>query len=117
MAPLVAEGMTASEKIVFSRTLENAAWANTRIVQHDIYGEVKRLKETGTKDMTILGSGSIISQLADHGLIDHYSLMLDPVAIPYGSSFLHGISKKLDLKLVNTRTFKSGVVLLNYVPL
>jgi dihydrofolate reductase len=117
MAPLVAEGMTSAEKIVFSRTLQSAAWENTRIVQHDIYSEVKRLKETGTKDMTILGSGSIISQLADHGLIDQYSLMLDPVAIPYGSSFLHGISRKLDLKLVNTRIFKSGVVLLNYVPL
>ncbi len=116
MAPLVAEGMNKAEKIVFSRTLETTSWENTRIVQHDIYAEVKRLKETGTRDMTILGSGSIISQLADHGLIDQYSIMLDPVAIPYGSSFLHGISRKLDLKLVNTRTFKSGVVLLNYVP-
>jgi dihydrofolate reductase len=117
MSPLVAEGMTRAEKIVFSRTMETATWANTRIVQHDIYTEVKRLKENGTRDITILGSGSIISQLADHGLIDQYSLMLDPVAIPYGSSFLHGISKKLDLKLVSTRTFKSGVILLNYVPL
>ena len=116
MSPQVAEGMTKAEKIVFSRTLATASWANTRIVQHDIYGEVKRLKETGTKDLTILGSGSIVSQLADHGLIDQYSLMLVPVAIPYGSSFLHGISRKLDLKLTSTRTFKSGVVLLNYVP-
>ncbi len=114
--PLVAEGMNRSEKIVFSRTLEKAEWNNTRVVQHDIYSEVRKLKETGTKDMTILGSGSIVSQLADHGLIDLYSIMLDPVAIPYGTSIFHGVSKKLDLKLVSTRTFKSGVVLLNYEP-
>lgn len=116
MAPAVSDGMTSAEKIVFSRTMTSAEWHNTRIVQHDIYSEVKRLKDTGTKDMTILGSGSIVSQLADHGLIDQYSIMLDPVAIPYGSSFLHGINRKLDLRLVSTRTFKSGVVLLNYEP-
>jgi dihydrofolate reductase len=117
MMPQVAEGMNRSEKIVFSRTLEKAEWNNARVVQHDIYSEVRKLKENGTKDMTILGSGSIVSQLADHGLIDLYSIMLDPVAIPYGSSIFHGISKKLDLRLIGTRTFESGVVLLNYEPL
>jgi dihydrofolate reductase len=117
MMPEVADGMNKSEKIVFSRTMEKAEWNNSRVIQHDIYGTVRKLKETGTKDMTILGSGSIVSQLADHGLIDVYSIMIDPVAIPYGSTIFHGISKKLDLKLISTRSFNSGVVLLNYAPL
>jgi dihydrofolate reductase len=117
MAPQVAEGVNRAEKIVFSRTMEKAQWNNSRVVQHEIYNEVRKLKETGTKDMTILGSGSIVSQLSDHGLIDLYSIMLDPVAIPYGTSIFHGISKKLDLELISTRTFKSGVVLLNYRPI
>lgn len=113
--PVVAEGMNRAEKIVFSRTLGRADW-NTRVVQHNIYEEVRELKQ-GRKDLTILGSGSIVSQLADHGLIDLYTIMIDPVAIPYGSSIFHGISRKLDLKLVSSKVFGSGVVLLNYEPL
>jgi len=65
--------------------------------------------------MVILGSGSIVTQLAEQGLIDTYQIMVDPVAIKSGTSIFKNISSQLDLKLKDTRAFKkSGVVLLIY---
>lgn len=115
MMPDVAKGMNASEKIVFSRTMKKADWSNTRIVHDHIEAEVRRLKEAG-KVMTILGSGSIGTQLAAAGLIDTYLLMVDPVAIGAGTPVFQGIQHELSLQLTDTRAFKSGVVLLTYKP-
>lgn len=114
--PVVAEGMNRSEKIVFSRTLKTAPWNNTRIVKDNIAAEVKRLKESG-KAMTILGSGSIVTQLANSGLIDEYQVMIDPVALGSGTPLFEGLQHKLDLQLITSRVFKSGVVLLSYRPM
>jgi dihydrofolate reductase len=112
--PTVAEGMNKSEKIVFSRTLKNASWANTRIISNNIVEEVRKLKTTSKKDMTILGSGSILTQLAEAGLVDSLQFMIDPIALGDGTPIFKGIKHKLDLTLTSTRAFKSGAVLLSY---
>lgn len=114
--PIVAAGMNKSEKIVFSRTLKKADWNNTRLVQDDMIGEIRRLKQQDGKDLTILGSGNIVSQCAAEGLIDEYNFMLDPVALGKGKSLFEGLKDKLVLKLINTRTFKNGNVYLKYEP-
>lgn len=114
--PGVAEGMNRSEKIVFSRTLKKAEWENTKLFKDDLVEEVKKLKR-GKNDITILGSGSIVAQLADAGLIDTYQIMVDPVALGDGTPLFKGMKKKLDLKLTSSRVFKSGVVLLIYEPM
>jgi dihydrofolate reductase len=114
--PATARGMNAAEKIVFSRSLKKADWSNTTIVSGDLIGEVKKMKQKEGNNMTILGSGSIVSQLADAGLIDEYQIMVDPIAIGDGTPIFSGIQKQLNLKLTATRTFKTGVVLLSYVP-
>ena len=113
--PGVAEGMNKAEKIVFSSTLKKADWNNTRIVSDNIEEEVKKLKQSG-KDITILGSGSIVNQLAEARLIDEFQVMVHPVAIGNGTAFLKDIHKKIDLELTKTRSFKSGIVLLCYQP-
>ena len=64
--------------------------------------------------MTILGSGSIVTQLAEAGLIDTFQVMIDPVAIGKGTSLFQNMARELNLRLTETRTFNSGVVLLNY---
>jgi dihydrofolate reductase len=115
-ARVVAEGMNKAEKIVFSTTLEQADWHNTTLVKTDVVEFIRHLKQTPGKDMTVLGSGTIVSQLADAGLIDTYQIMVDPVAIGAGTPIFSGIKRQLDLKLISTRTFRSGVVLLNYEP-
>ena len=114
--PVVAEGMNKAEKIVFSRSMKKADWNNTRVVSGDIVEEIKKLKQTPGKDVTILGSGSILTQFASAGLIDEYQIMLDPIAIGSGTSIFQGISHHLDLKLINTKTFRSGTLLLTYRP-
>jgi dihydrofolate reductase len=116
MDAVVAAGMNATEKIVFSRTLKKAEWNNTRIVSGDIVAEIHKMKQGAGPGMTILGSGSIITQFAAAGLIDQYQFMIDPIAIGAGTPVLSGIPAPLKLKLTGTRTFKSGVVLLTYAP-
>ena len=64
--------MNKSEKIVFSRTLKNASWNNTRIINDNIVEEIKKLKSSFEKRLTILGSGSILTQLAEAGLMDSF---------------------------------------------
>jgi dihydrofolate reductase len=114
--PQVAEGMNKAEKIVFSKTMKEVTWSNTRIINENIIDEIQSLKQSEGKDMTILGSGSIVSQFADAGLIDAYQIMIDPVTIGTGISLFKDIRNQLDLRLTGTRTFKSGVVLLSYEP-
>ena len=117
MSPGVAEGMNKFEKIVFSNTLKTADWNNSRIISGNIVEEIAKLKQADGNDMMILGSGSIVTQFSDAGLIDEFQIMVDPVALGGGTPIFHGMKKKLDLELVASRTFKSGVVLLTYVPL
>jgi dihydrofolate reductase len=114
--PVAARGMNTAEKIVFSKTLAAASWKNTRIVKGDIEKEVERLKQDPARNMTVLGSGSIVTQLARRGLVDEFQILLDPVALGAGTSILAGLEKPLPLKLVGTRTFESGSVLLSYRP-
>lgn len=115
--PANAKGMNDAEKIVFSNTMKKADWNNTRIIGGNIVEEMKKLKQTPGKDLTILGSGSIISQFANEGLIDGYEIMIDPVALGEGTPIFKSIKEQLDLKLTDSRVFKSGVVLLSYEPL
>jgi dihydrofolate reductase len=111
--PVMAEGMNKAEKIVFSKTLKKAEWNNTKVATN-LLEEVMKIKMSSSKDITILGSGSIVTQLADAGLIDEYQLMIDPVAIGGGTSIFKGLENPLELKLVESKVFKSGVVLLKY---
>jgi dihydrofolate reductase len=115
--PVVAEGMNKAEKIVFSRTLKKAEWNNTTVISHNIVEEMRKLKQKPGKDMTVLGSGSIVSLFAEQGLIDEYQIMVDPVAIGEGTPIFKNIKQKLDLTLTQSKVFKSGVVLLCYKPL
>jgi dihydrofolate reductase len=114
--PIVAAGMNKAEKLVFSSTLQEAAWENTTIINGDITEKIRLLKQTPGNNMTLLGSGSILSQFAENGLIDDFLIMIDPVAIGAGSSIFKGIQHQLDLNLKNIQTFKSGVILLHYSP-
>jgi dihydrofolate reductase len=113
---VVAEGMNNADKIVFSKTMKKAAWNNTRLMKDDIVNEIKKMKKAPGMDMTILGSGSIVTLFAEQGLIDEYQIMVNPVVLGDGIPLFKDMKIKLDLKLIATRPFKSGVVLLSYRP-
>lgn len=113
--PTVAKNMNKAAKIVFSNSLKDVAWENTRLISGNIVDQVKSLKQTQGSDLTILGSGSIISQFSDAGLIDEYQIMLDPVALGQGTTIFSDIQKNLNLKLISSKVFeKDGIVLLTY---
>lgn len=67
-------------------------------------------------DMVILGSGSLVAQLGQEGLIDEFQVLLNPVVLGEGRSMFDGLEKRLSLKLAKTRAFKNGNVLLSYQP-
>jgi dihydrofolate reductase len=114
--PIVAGGMNRAAKIVFSRTLKRATWENTRLVKGSPAEEIRKLKRRPGKDLTLLGSGRILTQLAEQGLIDEFQIMVDPVALGNGTPLFKGLKHRLDLRLTSARTFRSGTVLLCYRP-
>jgi len=114
--PVMAEGMNKAEKIVFSKTLDKAEWNNTWLIKDDMIAAIKNLKQQHGKDMIILGSGTIVTQLAEAGLIDEFQFMIDPVALSQGTPIFSGIKQNLELRLVDHKVFKSGVLVLTYKP-
>lgn len=114
--PLVAERMNNLPKVVFSRTLQAATWNNTQLVKSDLAGVIRNMKREGGEDMVIFGSGSLVSQLTQAGLIDEYQIVVDPVTLGAGRTMFDGIQKVLTLKLKSMRTFGNGNVLLCYQP-
>jgi dihydrofolate reductase len=114
MAPEVAKGMNQASKIVFSRSLDEATWSNTRLVRDDMPQAVRALKQTEGHDLVVLGSGSVVSQLAQADLVDEYRLVLVPVVLGAGRSLFDGLQERVGLQLVDTRRFKNGNVVLGY---
>ena len=113
---VVAKRMNNLPKIVFSRTLDKAAWKNTTLVRGDLATEVRRLKNESGEGMAILGSGSLVSQLAQQGLIDEYHMVLDPIILGRGRTMFDSVTQQLNLKLTKTRSFKNGNIFVSYEP-
>ena len=114
--PVVAERMNTLSKIVFSRTLDQASWRNTTLVKGDLVTEMKKLKQQPGEGMAILGSGMIVSQLAQAGLIDEFQVVVNPLVLGKGRTMFEGIQDKLGLKLTKSRTFGNGNAYLCYAP-
>jgi dihydrofolate reductase len=115
-SPVVAEGINKLPKVVFSKTMDTASWNNTKLVKGDPVQEVRKMKAAPGEDMVIMGSGSIVSQLAQAGLIDEYQMVVSPIVLGNGRTLFQGVDKKLPLKLAKSRTFGNGNVLLCYEP-
>jgi dihydrofolate reductase len=114
--PIVASRMNGLAKVVFSRTMDKAEWNNTRLVKENIEEEIRKIKALPGKDIALLGSGSIMAQLAQRGLIDEYRIMVNPIVLGKGTPLFKGMTSRLDLKLIDARTFRNGNVLLRYEP-
>jgi dihydrofolate reductase len=117
--PDMAEVMNSIKKIVFSKTLQTldevSNWRNVQLLHEIRAEEIVELKEQKGKDIAILGSGSIVQQLTNLGLIDEYQLLVHPIILGVGKSLFAGVEKK-SLKLLRIREFKNGIVWLCYQP-
>ena len=114
--PVVAEKMNTLPKIVFSRTLKNVEWQNTRQVKEGYVHEIAMLKRESGKDLFIFGSSDLTVTLIKEGLIDEYRIMVNPVVLGEGKHLFQGLENRLSLKLMKTKVFTSGNVLLYYEP-
>jgi dihydrofolate reductase len=115
-SPAVAEHMNNLQKVVFSRTLDKASWNNTKLLKGDLATEVRKMKQESGQGLVIMGSGTIVSQLAQEGLIDEFQIVVCPIVIGSGRTLFEGVTEKLNLKLTKSRTFGNGNVYTCYQP-
>ena len=114
--PVIAKQMNSLEKIVFSKTLDRATWENTALIKSDIEREVRRLKAEDGPDMVIMGSGTVVSQMARADLIDSYQFVVVPVVLGGGRTLFEGIEGRFELERTDSRTFDNGNVVVTYRP-
>jgi dihydrofolate reductase len=113
--PVVAGQMNGLPKVVVSRTLDRAEWANTRLVNDDVAGQLAELKRQPGKDIGVFGSSNLTASLLGMGLVDEVRILVNPVLLGAGKP-LFETADRTKLKLLQTRTFASGNVLLTYRP-
>lgn len=115
MDPKMAEIMNSSPKVVFSKRLKTAIdepnWKNVRVFHSINADEIRTLKQE--ENITILGSGMIVQVLTNLGLIDEYSLIVVPILLGEGKPLFKAVDKT-NLRLVEQRAFRNGIVLLRY---
>jgi class 3 adenylate cyclase len=103
-------------KYVVSSTLKEADWSNSTILRGDMAEAVAELKRQPGKDILVEGSADLVAGLLEHGLVDEFQLLLFPVILGSGKHLFRDGTDLRPLRLVETRVFGSGVVLLVYRP-
>ena len=111
-----ADRMNSIRKYVVSTTLKVADWNNSTIISGNVPEEVSRLKQEAGGDILIYGSADLVNSLMKHDLIDEYRLLVFPVVLGTGKRLFRDGNDLSHLRLVDTRPFSSGVVLLTYQP-
>jgi dihydrofolate reductase len=104
------------EKLVFSRGRSAFGWQNTRHLPALDRKVVEGLKAEAGGDLIVFGSGSVVAQLTELGLVDEYQLVVSPVLLGDGRSLVTGLGRKIDLKTIEAKAFPSGSVLLRFAP-
>jgi dihydrofolate reductase len=110
----MATWLNAATKVVFSRTRQDVTWNNSRLLHDFDPREIDAMKKQPGKDMIIFGSGSIVSQLTQHGLIDEYQFVISPILLGGGKPLISGLPKSLRLELLDATKHRTGNVLLRY---
>ncbi len=110
-----AKRLNSMPKYVVSTTLETASWKNSHIIKSNVVEEIAKLKQQPGNDIALSGSATLAQTLIQHDLVDEYHLLVYPVVLGSGKRlFQDGANTKL--KLVESRTFEKGVMLLVYQP-
>ncbi len=99
---------------MFSTTLTQATWHNTKLMKGDIAAEVRKLKAAAGPNLVLMGSGSVVSQLSAARLVDEYQIIVNPIVIGSGKTLFQNVQERLALELTSTRVFKNGNVALFY---
>lgn len=115
--PHIIERMNNLPKIIISRKLEKVEWNNSTLIKKNVKQEILKIKQQPGKDLVLFGGADIASTLLQFGLIDEYRIIINPVVLSNGRPFFQDIKNQLNLKLLKTRSFDCGNVILYYQPI
>jgi dihydrofolate reductase len=108
--------MSQIPKVVFSKTLKQATWTDSRVASGDLVEEITRLKREPGKDLLAHGGAGFVQSLVKHRLIDEYRLFIHPVVMGGGLRLFPELERPMDLQLVSTTRFEKGTVVHVYRP-
>jgi len=111
-----ADKMNAMPKHVVSTTLRNPEWHNSSVIGRDVVENITRLKQQEGGPILVAGSRMVVHTLMEHDLVDEYRLMIFPVVLGSGRRLFPETQTKTMLRLADTRSFSSGVVVHTYHP-
>ena len=111
-----AEKINSSTKVVFTKTLEKSEWKNTVLAKGELADEIGELKKKEGKDIIAYGGADFVSSLIRQDLIDEYHLLINPSAIGSGMPIFSELENIRKLKLVRSKAFDCGIIILNYEP-
>jgi dihydrofolate reductase len=110
----MARWLNETQKLVFSKSLSRTSWGPSEVLSSIDPEQITALKRKPGKDMLMFGSGSIVSQLSEHGLIDEYRFVVCPLLLGRGKTLLGDLTTRVALELGSAESFASGNVLLTY---
>ncbi len=110
----MAEWINRTQKFLFSQTRSELSWQNSHLLGEFQAPKVHALKEQPGKDIIVFGSGSIVSRLSEHGLVDEYQFVVSPLLLGDGKAMVSGIESTRPLELLEAKAYDSGNVVLRY---
>lgn len=110
----VAKIKAGQKKIVFTKTLDKSIWENTELAKGNLKDEVNHLKKQSGKDIIVYGGSSFVADLVKENLIDEFYLFVNPIALGHGVALFDKLEKWQPLKLIQSKTFACGIILLHY---
>jgi dihydrofolate reductase len=112
----ITDYLNKTAKFVVSSTLKKTEWKNSTIVNGNLVEEITKLKQQPGKDISVIGSATLVQSLMQADLIDEYHLFVVPIVLGKGKRLFKDSNDRTALKLVETKAFSAGVVLLTYQP-
>jgi dihydrofolate reductase len=110
----MASWINQTPKWLFSTSKQQLSWQNSRLFPKLDPAELRALKHAPGKNMIVFGSGSLVAQLTQHGLIDEYQFIVGPVLLGSGRSLIQGVAERVPLELLEAKPYASGNVMLRY---
>jgi dihydrofolate reductase len=112
----LADFMNETPKLVVSTTLDNLDWQNSTLIKGDVAAELTKRKQEPGKDISVVGSPTLIRSLLRDGLLDELRLLLHPIVVGRGKRLFEDGGEQTPLKLADSKAFSTGVLFLTYEP-
>ena len=111
---VLADYMNTTPKLVVSTTLDRVEWQNSTLIKGNVAEELTKLKQQPGKNISITGSGTLVRSLLRDGVLDELRLLVHPIVVGRGKRLFPDMSERVELKLVDSQTFSTGVLYLTY---